>query len=264
MLRPGVTQEWVDEGELPRERTKNQRLRRPYDVDKIMRGYDQELLGDPLWCTTQQGLWIQGVNVVVPQRRVSRRVFRVGASKLALDESLGHQHMGAVYHRGRSQIASTSESYGGDLIIQGMIGAAGELDCFSAHIRLREPDKSDDKANGVEAGGRKGRGSDNESSGAQLPKSKASVRKEVDSKERHSARRDFRGVIDPLLSWRESIGRKRGRGGGEYKGKLQVPRQGGRAEAKELHKTGVDGLLIKIAESEGLWIDAGVLDQGTK
>ncbi|RWW24306.1 hypothetical protein BHE74_00051205, partial [Ensete ventricosum] len=40
--------------------------------DKIMRKYDQELLGAPLWCTTQQeeGLWIQGVNVVVPQRRV--------------------------------------------------------------------------------------------------------------------------------------------------------------------------------------------------
>ncbi|RWV87523.1 hypothetical protein GW17_00050473 [Ensete ventricosum] len=32
MLRPGVTQEWVDEGELPRERTKNQRWRRPYNV----------------------------------------------------------------------------------------------------------------------------------------------------------------------------------------------------------------------------------------
>ncbi|RWV78994.1 hypothetical protein GW17_00059943 [Ensete ventricosum] len=63
-------------------------------------------------------------------------------------------------------------------------------------------------------------------------------------------RRDFRGVIDPLLSWRESIGRKRGRGGGECKGKLQVPRQGGRAEAKELHKTDVDGLLIKIVKSE--------------
>ncbi|RWW38599.1 hypothetical protein BHE74_00056158 [Ensete ventricosum] len=77
-------------------------------------------------------------------------------------------------------------------------------------------------------------------------------------------RRDFRGVIDPLLSWRESIGRKRGRGGGECKGKLQVPRQGGRAEAKELHKTDVDGLLIKIVKSEGLWVDAGVLDQGTK
>ncbi|RWV98561.1 hypothetical protein GW17_00038584 [Ensete ventricosum] len=27
-----VTQEWVDEGELPRERTKNRRWRRPYDV----------------------------------------------------------------------------------------------------------------------------------------------------------------------------------------------------------------------------------------
>ncbi|RWW38267.1 hypothetical protein BHE74_00056566 [Ensete ventricosum] len=40
---------------------------------------------------------------------------------------------------------------------------------------------------GVEAGGRKGRGSNDESSGAQLPKSKALVRKEVDSEEHHSA-----------------------------------------------------------------------------
>ncbi|RZS23718.1 hypothetical protein BHM03_00056690 [Ensete ventricosum] len=37
-----------------------------------------------------------------------------------------------------------------------------------------------------------------------------------------------------------------------------------RAEAKELHKTGVDRLLVKIAESEGLRVDVGVLDQGTK
>ncbi|RWW37234.1 hypothetical protein BHE74_00057690 [Ensete ventricosum] len=65
-------------------------------------------------------------------------------------------------------------------------------------------------------------------------------------------RQDFRGVINALLSWRESIGRKRGRGGGECKDKLQVPRQDGRAETKEHHKTGVDGLLIKIVESEGL------------
>ncbi|RZS26754.1 hypothetical protein BHM03_00060138 [Ensete ventricosum] len=35
--------------------------------------------------------------------------------------------------------------------------------------------------------GRKGQGSDDKSSGAQLPKSKASVRKEVDSEEHHSA-----------------------------------------------------------------------------
>ncbi|RRT31470.1 hypothetical protein B296_00057104 [Ensete ventricosum] len=134
----------------------------------------------------QEGLWIQGVNATVPQRQV----FRVYASKLASDESLGHQHMGAGYHRGSSQIASTSESYGRDLII------------------LR--------------------------------------------------------VIDPLLSWREIIGRKRGRGDGECKGKLQVPRQDRRAEAKKLHKTDFDELLIKIAESEGLRVDAGVLDQGTK
>ncbi|RRT37740.1 hypothetical protein B296_00035161 [Ensete ventricosum] len=32
MLCPGVTQEWGDESELPRERTKNRRWRRPYEV----------------------------------------------------------------------------------------------------------------------------------------------------------------------------------------------------------------------------------------
>ncbi|RRT47952.1 hypothetical protein B296_00044604 [Ensete ventricosum] len=50
-----------------------------------------------------------------------------------------------------------------------MIEAVGELDCFSAHIHLREPDKSEDKAEG-----------------AQLPKSKTLVRKEVDLEEYHS------------------------------------------------------------------------------
>ncbi|RWW58403.1 hypothetical protein BHE74_00034727 [Ensete ventricosum] len=34
-----------------------------------------------------------------------------------------------------------------------------------------------------------------------------------------------------------------------------------RVEAKELHKTSFDGLLIKIAESEGLRVDVVVLDQ---
>ncbi|RRT49191.1 hypothetical protein B296_00027346 [Ensete ventricosum] len=63
---------------------------------------------------------------------------------------------------------------------------------------------------------------------------------------------------------KENADRKTGLGGGECRGKLQVPRQDGRVEAKELHKTGADELLIKIAESEGLRIDAGVLDQGTK
>ncbi|RWV82560.1 hypothetical protein GW17_00055933 [Ensete ventricosum] len=127
---------------------------------------------------------------------VSQRwVFRLCASKLASDESLSHQHMGVVYHQGRSQIASTSESHGGDLIIQ---------------------------------------------------------------------RRDFCGVINRLLSWRESIGRKRDRGGEKCRGKLQVPGQGERTKAKKLHKTDVDGLLIKIAESKGLRVDAGVLYQGMK
>ncbi|RWV88941.1 hypothetical protein GW17_00048932 [Ensete ventricosum] len=100
--------------------------------------------------------------------------------------------------------------------------------------------------------------------GLSYPKSKVLVRKEVDSEERHSTRWDFRGVIDPLLSWRESIGRKRGRRGGECRDKLKVPRRRKGRETKKLHKTGVDGLLVKIAESERLRVDIGVLDQGTK
>ncbi|RWW42915.1 hypothetical protein BHE74_00051481 [Ensete ventricosum] len=152
--------------------------------DRIMRRYDQELLGAPLWCTTQQeeGLWIQGVNVVVPQRRV----FRVCILKLASDESLGHQHMGAVYHRGRSRIVRTSEPHGGDLIIQRYDRSdwrVGLLQC-SHSLKGAQQVKGQGR---VSERGRKGRGSDDESSGAQLPKSKASIRKEVDSEEHHSA-----------------------------------------------------------------------------
>ena len=40
---------------------------------------------------------------------------------------------------------------------------------------------------GVEAGGRKGRGTDDESRVTQLPKNQASVRMEMDSEECHSA-----------------------------------------------------------------------------
>ncbi|RZS14594.1 hypothetical protein BHM03_00046295 [Ensete ventricosum] len=106
-----------------------------------------------------------------------------------------------------------------------------------------------------------GRGEEATTSLVGLSYPKAKRRLERRWTRRSTTRRDFRGVIDPLLSLRESIDRKRGRGGGECKGKLQVPRQDGRAEAKELHKIDVDGLLIKIVESEGLRVDAGVLDQ---
>ncbi|RRT64963.1 hypothetical protein B296_00003888 [Ensete ventricosum] len=64
----------------------------------------------------------------------------------------------------------------------------------------------------------------------------------------------------PYSHGRRALVIKGDQGGRVCKGKLQVPRQGRRVEAKELHKTGVDGLLIKIAEIEGLRVDAGVLD----
>ncbi|RWW54491.1 hypothetical protein BHE74_00038921 [Ensete ventricosum] len=149
---------------------------------------------------------------MVPQRRV----FRVCASKLTSDENLGHHHMGAVYHRGRSQIASTNESHGGDLIIQRYDRSGwrvGLLQCshpFKGARQVRGQGRVSERCyqgakenrigaspttrwrrpymrvavylsidhgellggrSGVEAGGRKGRGSDDESGGAQLPKS---------------------------------------------------------------------------------------------
>ncbi|RWW21614.1 hypothetical protein BHE74_00024553 [Ensete ventricosum] len=51
-------------------------------------------------------------NFLFDMERIRPWVF-VCASKLALDESLSHQHMGVVYYRGKSSSASTSESYGG-------------------------------------------------------------------------------------------------------------------------------------------------------
>ncbi|RRT63651.1 hypothetical protein B296_00016184 [Ensete ventricosum] len=123
---------------------------------------------------------------MVPQRRV----FHVCASKLISDESLDHQHMGAVYHRGRSQIVSTNESHRGGLhyIKENRIGASlatrWRRPCMSVVVCLSiDQGELLGGHSGVEAGGRKGRGSDNESSGAQLPQSKAWVRKEVDSEE---------------------------------------------------------------------------------
>ncbi|RWW32482.1 hypothetical protein GW17_00002845 [Ensete ventricosum] len=73
---------------------------------------------------------------------------------------------------------------------RGMIGATGKLDYFSAYIQLREPDKLEDKAEATNSWAM--------------------------GWQRHGiAEAELRGVIDPLLLWRESVGRKRGGGGGE-------------------------------------------------
>ncbi|RWW26894.1 hypothetical protein GW17_00008708 [Ensete ventricosum] len=168
MLRSGLTQEWVDEGELPRERTKNRRWSKgARKRRRVRRGS----------ATQKTKCWLERTwtrrSATVPQRQIYQSRRKGRRCKATDNRVMG---LTALWYRrgGTSVESSISCSHG------------------------------------------------------------------------------------------ESIGRKRGRGGGECRGKIQVPRQDGRAEAKELHKTSVDGLLIKIAESEGLRIDAGVLDQGTK
>ncbi|RZS06499.1 hypothetical protein BHM03_00037173 [Ensete ventricosum] len=108
------------------------------------------------------------------------------------------------------------------------------------HIRLRELGKSEDKVD------------------------KASVRKEVDLEEYHSVAEMDLPIAKEGMQMQSNGYHKRDRRDGKCRGKVQVPRQGRWTEAKELHKTDVDGLLIKIAETEGLRVDAGALDQGTK
>ncbi|RWV78178.1 hypothetical protein GW17_00060880 [Ensete ventricosum] len=56
---------------------------------------------------------------------LQRRVF-VCASELALDESLSHQHMGAVYHRGRSPSAITKENCYEDTVVLKQVIERGE------------------------------------------------------------------------------------------------------------------------------------------
>ncbi|RWV77912.1 hypothetical protein GW17_00061201 [Ensete ventricosum] len=106
---------------------------------------------------------------------------------------------------------------------EGMIGAIKELDYFSALIRLRELDKSEDKAKGGT-------------------------------------------FVESLIPYSQG-GRSLAIKGAEEVESAEANskyQQGKRVEAKEFYKTDVDGLLIKIAKSERLRVDAGVLNQGTK
>ncbi|RRT31731.1 hypothetical protein B296_00026387 [Ensete ventricosum] len=210
--------------------------------DKIMRKYDQELLATPLWCTTQQevGLWIQGVNAMVPQRRV----FHVYASKLASDKSLGHQHGGlcTIEREVRLQVlrGSDYESIG--------ISYPKAKHRLERRWTRRSTTVPQRRIYRLRRKGRKCKATNSMAMGLVAP---------------WYPRQDFRGVIDPLLSRRESIIVK---GTEEVGMQRQTPStktwQKGRGQ--ELHKIGVVRLLIKIVESGGLQVDAGVLDQGTK
>ncbi|RWV89880.1 hypothetical protein GW17_00047954 [Ensete ventricosum] len=91
--------------------------------------------------------------------------------------------MGAVYHRGRSQITSTSESHRGDLIIQ-------RYDWSSWRVGLLQCSHSLKGARQVRGQGQvveRGEEAMMSPVGLNYPKSKVLVRKEVDSEERHSA-----------------------------------------------------------------------------
>ncbi|RZS01044.1 hypothetical protein BHM03_00030840 [Ensete ventricosum] len=246
MFRPDVTREWMREGELQRSEH-NQRWRRPYDVlvkathGEIRRVFrmcasnlasDESLVISICGLCTNEGEFILQVPVNLMGdliiQRYDRSNWRVGLLQYL------YSLKGARQVKGQDRVNE-----------HGYQEAKENRMSTSPVTRWRRPymkvavclyiDKGKllIEHTGVEAGGRKGRESDDESRGAQLPKSKASIRKEVDSEECHSARRDFRGVIYPLLSWRESISHERDRGGGECKGREKTNRRKERGEAPD-------------------------------
>ncbi|RWV83571.1 hypothetical protein GW17_00054797 [Ensete ventricosum] len=184
--------------------------------------------------------------------RTMTRVFHVCASKLAPNENLGHQHIGVVYHRGRSQIASTSESHGGDLIIQRWSKGARKLRRVrrgsatqKAKCRLerrwtqRSATVPQRRIYRSQRKGHRCKAMDNRAMGL----APSWYRKGGTSVE---------SSIPCSHGWRALVVK----GAEEVENAEANSKYRGKAEAKELHKTGVDGLFIKIAESEGLQVDA--------
>ncbi|RZS11567.1 hypothetical protein BHM03_00042909 [Ensete ventricosum] len=192
-----------------------------------------------------------------------------------------------------SQIASTSESHGGDLIIQRYDLSDWRvrlLQCLYSLKGARQVRGQGRNKEGVEAGGRKEATTSPE--GLSYPKAKRRLERRwtrrsttVPQRRIYRSRRkgcrckstDSRaiGLAAPWYrrggtSVESSIPCSHGgralvvKGAKEVENAKANSKYQDRAEAKKLHKTNVDGLLIKIAESEGLQVDAGVLDQGTK
>ncbi|RRT33583.1 hypothetical protein B296_00018068 [Ensete ventricosum] len=123
----------------------------------------------------------------------------------------------------------------------GMIGAAGEVDCFSAHIRLREPDKSEDKA--------ECKATDCRAMSMAAPwyrRNGTSLKSSIPYSHRARAL---------VVKGAEEVENAKGNSKYHDKVKGQRSRNFIRPVSMGFSKT---------VESEGLWVDAGVLDQGTK
>ncbi|RZR98398.1 hypothetical protein BHM03_00027749 [Ensete ventricosum] len=210
---------------------------------------------------------------------------------------------GLYYHRGRSQIASTSESHRRDLIIQRYDRSdwrVGLLQCSHSlkgarQIRGQGRENCSENTEVLKLVVERDEEATMSPEGLSYPRAKRRLErrwtrmsttmpqrriyrlrrkgrrcKATDSRAMGSAtpwyRRGGTSVESsiPCSHGGRALVVKRGRGSGECRDKLQVPKQGVRAEAMKLHKTDVDGLLIKIAKSERLRVDAGVLNQETK
>ncbi|RZS17460.1 hypothetical protein BHM03_00049596 [Ensete ventricosum] len=119
MLHPGVTQEWVDEGELLREQKKKSEMAKALRC--VGRGHTWRSHSPS---SSHENLYAKEMS---PGGDMVQRIVMVVR---------GNATQAIMSHEGQDH---------------------AELDCFNAHIRLREPVKSEDKVEGV---GGKGDGED--------------------------------------------------------------------------------------------------------
>ncbi|RRT35112.1 hypothetical protein B296_00044566 [Ensete ventricosum] len=153
-----------------------------------------------------------------------------------------------MYHQGRSQIVSTSKSHGEDLIIQRYDQSGWRVGLLQCSYSLKGARQVRGQDRVVE------RGEELIMSPVGLNYPKAQCRLE-----RRWTRRST--IIQQRRIYRSQRKGCRCKAMDSRVIGLTAPWY---AEAKELHKTSIDGLLIKIAKSERLSVDAGVLDQGMK
>ncbi|RRT39249.1 hypothetical protein B296_00050805 [Ensete ventricosum] len=130
MLRPSVIQEWVDEGELPRERTKNRRWRRPYEVlvevthgEVVVRVVErgEEATTSPVGLSypkvkhrLERG-WTRR-STTVPQRRIYRSLRKGCRCKVTNSRAMGLT--APWYRRGKTFVESSIPcSYGGRALV---------------------------------------------------------------------------------------------------------------------------------------------------
>ncbi|RRT31422.1 hypothetical protein B296_00053921 [Ensete ventricosum] len=138
MLRPGVTQERENEGKLPRERTKNRRWRRPYEV-LAEATYGEVVVERGEEATTSPVALSYPKAKRRLERRLTQRSTTVPQRKGCRHKATDSRAMGLAapwYHRGRTFVESSIPCFHGGraLVVKG----AKEVENAKANFKYQD------------------------------------------------------------------------------------------------------------------------------